>query len=639
MRAVPALLVVALLAALVAAGAAAARPTPAEVRLAETYAPVMRLSEPPRACEESSPYQPTDVDAAILGNDEVALRGPWDRTNIVAIGPTGERIGRGLWGYHLDFPGDPLQPGCSYEEWELRLRERAGPTAYARVVTEAAYPGRLALQYWFFYVFNDWNNTHEGDWEMIQLNFDAATPEEALAAGPVEAGYSQHSSAERAEWGGEKLELVDGTHPVVYPSAGSGANFFQPELHLMRSELEGVGCDNTTGPHQTVRPRVRTVPTDRDAYLRLYPWLGYEGRWGERQVAFFNGPTGPNDKTQWTEPFTWAETRWRDTSFAVPAGGALGTQATDIFCGAIERGSLWLRDVKTNPGIAAAVLGGLAVLLLWGLSRTAWGPVSPLPAARGRRWGQLVSASLRLHARHPRVFLGIGLLFVPLALIITLVQFVIFHLSTLESLLNEAGERNAFVGALAFGLGLVFTLAAYGIVQAATAWAVAELDAGRRPRPLAAYRAILPRLRGLIPAMVLIAVIAGTLTLSLIFIPVAVWLLVRWSLAGAVAGTEGGPALRLLRRSAELARGRWWRMASILLVAVIALLLGPAIGVAFLIFTGASFDFVNLIAGVVYVAAVPLSAVLTTYLYYDLRERRRAEPAGEPAAGEAVAPA
>ena len=24
-----------------------------------------------------------------------------------------------------------------------------------------------------FYVYNDWNNLHEGDWEMIQLNFQA----------------------------------------------------------------------------------------------------------------------------------------------------------------------------------------------------------------------------------------------------------------------------------------------------------------------------------------------------------------------------------------------------------------------------------------------------------------------------------
>ena len=28
------------------------------------------------------------------------------------------------------------------------------------------HPGRIALQYWLFYVFNDFNNLHEGDWEM-----------------------------------------------------------------------------------------------------------------------------------------------------------------------------------------------------------------------------------------------------------------------------------------------------------------------------------------------------------------------------------------------------------------------------------------------------------------------------------------
>ena len=31
-----------------------------------------------------------------------------------------------------------------------------------------------------------------------------------------------------------------------------------------------------------------------------YPWIAFEGRWGELQPAFFNGPTGPNLKTQWT---------------------------------------------------------------------------------------------------------------------------------------------------------------------------------------------------------------------------------------------------------------------------------------------------------------------------------------------------
>jgi hypothetical protein len=387
-----------------------------------------------------------------------------------------------------------------------------------------------------------------------------------------------------------------------------------------------------------VRPAVETVPTAQDDYLARYPWLGFDGRWGERQSSFFNGPTGPNDKTQWTRPFTWAEESWRERSFTVPASGALGTTATDFFCGAIEWGSLQLRDVKANPGTAALTIGGLGVLLLWGLSRTVWEPTAPLPAARRRRWGQLLSASARIYGGRPRVFLGIGLLFVPLGILITLVQFLVFRVSTLDALVDEAGERNAFVDALAFGLGLLFTLVGFAIMQAATARALVEIDAGRPVTALTAYRGVLPRLRTLVAALVILVVAEIVLTLTVVLVPVAVFLLVRWSLLGVVEGVEGGSALGVLRRSAELARGHWWRTASILLVVVVALLLGPAVGVLVLVFTGTAFDLVNLIAALVYVAALPFAAVVTTYLYLDLRERHEAAAAEEPGPGEALSP-
>jgi choline-glycine betaine transporter len=42
-----------------------------------------------------------------------------------------------------------------------------------------------------------------------------------------------------------------------------------------------------------------------------------------------------------------------------------------------------------------------------------------------------------------------------------------------------------------------------------------------------------------------------------------------------------------------------------------------------LLFTGAAFDFVNLISSAVYVVALPFAAVVVTYLYADLRVRER----------------
>ena len=127
---------------------------------------------------------------------------------------------------------------------------------------------------------------------MIQLDFDVASREEALARDPVLLGYSQHEGAEQAEWGADRLTLIDVTHPVVAPAAGSHANFFTSALFLGRSGAQGVGCDDTTGPSREPRPRVAVLPTAREDYLRAYPWLAFEGRWGELEPAFFNGADG-----------------------------------------------------------------------------------------------------------------------------------------------------------------------------------------------------------------------------------------------------------------------------------------------------------------------------------------------------------
>ena len=236
------------------AGAADAAET-----LALRYAPVIRLVKQTEPCGHGEPYRPTDANV-VLGNAEVALRGPWDATNVVSVAPAAADLSAGLHGYHLDFPGNAVEPACDYEEWSQRATEHSPPTMYARVVGDPAYPNQIALQYWFFYLFNDFNDKHEGDWEMIQLDFDASTAQTALAQKPALIGYSQHEGAEEAHWGDSKLELVDGTHPVVYPAAGSHANYYDSALYLGRSAAQGVGCDDTVGPSRDVRPVVAVIP-------------------------------------------------------------------------------------------------------------------------------------------------------------------------------------------------------------------------------------------------------------------------------------------------------------------------------------------------------------------------------------------
>jgi Vacuolar protein sorting-associated protein 62 len=499
-----------LVSAVATSPAAAADPA---TRLALRYAPVVRLVEQTKPCGHGEPFRPMDVNA-VLGNPEVALRGPWSGANIVEVAPTARDLAQGLFAYNLDFPGNALAPGCSYDEWSRRLTSSSRPRVYAHVVTERAHPGQIALQYWFFYVFNDFNDKHEGDWEMIQLDFRASTAHEALAAHPSEVGYSQHTGAERARWGDDKLKLVDGTHPVVYPALGSHANYFAPKLYLGRSAAQGIGCDDTVGPSRELRPGVSVVPTGRDAYLRRFPWLGYTGRWGERHSGFYDGPTGPNTKLQWRAPISWANTSWRDRSYTVPAGGSLGVAATDLFCGVVAAGSGVLTALVGDPSPVLFTLAAIVALVLWLASRTRWDESSPFHVGRRRPWGSLVTSAARMYADNLRLFLGIGLLFVPLGLLVTGIQYLLFRHGTFAPLVASAGASNAVVGALALAVGLFFTVLGLSVVQAATAVAMVELDEGRAVDARAAYGLALRRLRPLIGPLLLAVLVVALLGLT-----------------------------------------------------------------------------------------------------------------------------
>jgi hypothetical protein len=618
----PLLGLAATLALVVAPGARASQAD--ETALADRFAPVVRLVEQREECGHGEGFQPTDVNV-LFDEPTVALRGPWRPSDLVKIGPAAtDLVNR--YEYHLDFPGNPLDPGCDYEKWARRITKGSKPTVYAHVATDPRHPGRLALQYWFFYPFNHFNNLHEGDWEMIQLVFRARDAREALGRKPDEVGYSSHEGAERAHWGDGKLDVVGGTHPVVYPAAGSHANKYTEALYIGSSAEAGVGCDDTRGPSVQLRPVVKTIPSDPAAAKAAFPWIAFEGRWGELQPAFFNGPTGPNLKTQWTEPIDWAGT-WRDRSYAVPTAGVFGTGATDFFCAAVETGSKGLVALLRNPGVTLLVLGALAVLAIWAVTRTAWRPAAPLRVARRRSWGQIFSAAGLMYLRRAPLFIGIGVLFIPLGAIITLLQaFVIGGFGLVG--IDTTGETAGALVLLLVVVGTTLALLGFGLVQAATACALAEID-GRRPiGALGAYRLALRRFRPLLGG-VLVAVLVCTLLATVaVLIPVAVWLGVRWALLAQVVELEGQPALGALRRSAQVVRGRWIRVASIVGVGtVVALAAGPLLGALLILLTNAPLALLNVVAGVVYALAMPFVALTTSYVYFDLRARAELEPA------------
>jgi hypothetical protein len=597
-----------------------------EQALAQRYAPVVRLVEQSHECGPGEPYEPMDVNA-LFGQPTVALRGPWTGSDLVKIGPAARDL-VGRYEYHLDFPGNALDPGCGYERWARLVTAGYRPTVYAHVAHDPAHPGELALQYWLFYAFNDFNNLHEGDWEMIQLDFHAADARAALATRPTEVGYSSHEGAERAAWGDAKLGLVGGTHPVVYPAAGSHANKYTEALYLGSSASAGVGCDDTRGPHVALHPVVKTIPSDPAAALKAFPWIGFQGRWGELQKAFFNGPTGPNLKMQWNAPIEWSKS-WRDRSYAVPAGGLFGTSATDFFCSAVETGSRGLVGLLRSPGLTLGILAVLAALLVFAVTRTAWRPAAPLRVARRRTWGQILSSAGRMYASKPALFLGIGVLLIPLGVVISAVQaFVMGGFGLIG--IDATGQSAGALVLLVIALGTTLALLGFALVQAATAFAVVEVDAGRPVGALSAFRSALARLRPLAGGLAVAVAVVVVLEATTVLTPIAIFLAVRWMLLAQAVELEGRGAVDGLRRSSALVRGRWLRVASIVGVgALLALGAGPTVGALLILLTDAPLPLLNVVAGVVYALAMPFVALTTTYVYLDARVRESLQPGDE----------
>lgn len=215
---------------------------------------------------------------------------------------------------------------------------------YARAVRHAS---GTVLQYWYLYVYNDFLNHHEGDWEMATILLDEADR-------PVEVAYSNHHGGVRRLW--EHVPRV-GDSPLLYVARGSHAGYFRfasgghaligdlstgkvprllfflkhmraaanvviravqriPGIRLFRDNPPADPVTDTTAPHEKVgvrmRPELIVLPDgDADPTGDLW-WLCYRGFWGSTRprVTGSVGVIGPWASTsprdlRWREPLAW----------------------------------------------------------------------------------------------------------------------------------------------------------------------------------------------------------------------------------------------------------------------------------------------------------------------------------------------
>ena len=606
-----------------AASVDAQEPADAGQELADRYAPVFRLKVQDGECDTGGEqFEPTSVDV-VLDNDQILLRQVGDGNPVMGTAPAADDVFDLGEGFYLDFPGDALSPECIYERDFRRYSRDTPATVYAHVAVQPDAPDRLALQYWFFWYYNDWNNKHEGDWEGIQLLFDVGSVEEALRTDPVSVGYAQHEGGERADWDAAKLEKVDG-RPVVYSSTGSHASYFGSALYLGRSGSEGFGCDNTDGPHRTVDPGVVVLPTSVDDPDDPLAWVAFEGRWGELQFGPFSGPTGPATKERWTAPIDWHD-ELRSSSVVVPAGDDAATGIINTFCGLVESGSGLLILLTENPAILFAALVILAWIIGRFVRRTDWSNVEPLPIVRRRRAGQIVKAAAGLYRSHPGSLVAIGLLYVPVSFLIGLAAWVLQQAPVLGPLIesdDDLGPVGVFislvVGGLAYAVG-------FTIVRAVVTLHLRDLEDGRDHGAGDAYRTVFGGFGDLLAGLGKGTVIVVALLVSVVGIPWGIRQLVRYQFLAEATVLDERRGRSALDRSSELVRGRWLHTAGVLVLVV------SIVGLALLVlFAGIPLWAFSIAVSAFTAILVPYPAAAGTLLYGDARAELENGPPAEP---------
>ena len=273
----------------------------------------------------------------------------------------------------------------------------------------------------------------------------------------------------------------------------------------------------------------------------------------------------------------------------------------------------------------------ITLLGVWLSRRTQWSPVHPVPIDQRRSGGQIYRAAARLYRRYWMLFLGIGVIFVPLAAIAAIFQQLLFAYTGLGTLVDEASSDPIVSAALALLVGELSTIVATILVTGAAAEAVDRLQEGKRPDARSAYTGIVPNLLALGWAWLRIIVVAGLLTITVIGIPVAVFYLVRKAVTTQACVIEELGAGASLSRSSEVVRHREVRVFAITaLVNVTAYLAGPILGVIVLFITSSSLAVIDVISSLVYAVVMPYAGIAIALLFYDLRRRHAEEPAVTP---------
>ncbi|HCM36512.1 MAG: hypothetical protein A3J30_03640 [Candidatus Wildermuthbacteria bacterium RIFCSPLOWO2_02_FULL_47_9c] len=270
-----------------------------EELLAEKFRPILYLHEDER-------FKPQEIQVVL--DTATLLKG--DSPVLGALFPLTEEFlsAKTDSDFKLDLLGDIFIPDSPV------TNETYNNTAYIHITQDE---GRVVLQYWFFYYYNDWEGSvthpiedfqHEGDWEFIQLIFPGNKAIKEIVEEnipPAQAVYSAHAGGYKQNW---DVVDKDGTRPEVYVAKGSHANYFRQGVCDLPIPLVFTpgNTDEARNPESFANLLV-SQPIVDPVNNTQFEWLLFGGLWGVNS----NSPKTPSQqellgKSKWNNPVGWA---------------------------------------------------------------------------------------------------------------------------------------------------------------------------------------------------------------------------------------------------------------------------------------------------------------------------------------------
>jgi hypothetical protein len=260
------------------------RPGADAVQLARRYAPTLRFAT-------NEHYRPLRLED-YLAHSVVRAGSPPGGT-ITQPKPTLFSLPSTSAASYLDVRGaQPNAKAPLYPSIEQQIETTTPrPMVYWHVVRQAT-TGRVAIEYWFMYLYNDFFDKHEADWEGVTVFL-----QNDVVLG---VSYSQHQGR---TW---KPGAVN--TPTVYVARGSHANYPTAGRYAVRVcwTLQGRHCTPTRTRDDASGTGAALAPSAYE--LHDFGGTGYPGSWGSGNYILGVGLTkdrvgDPRRRADYTNPF------------------------------------------------------------------------------------------------------------------------------------------------------------------------------------------------------------------------------------------------------------------------------------------------------------------------------------------------